>query len=106
MIEVICKTDLDLFNEKWPEEMPAVPNVGDEIMSRTKWGHFQLTLQVTNVTWEYHDYRKKYVPHIELHMNNFQRKLPAKKPGEADGSIVAFYEWYAPLVGKTVGAFI
>lgn len=114
MIRINCHTNLDLAYEKWPELLPAVPRVGDEIQSKANYRGFQLTLQVVGVVWESH--RKKttdpnydysfddWIPRIELHMTDFQRRLPSKK-GET-GSIVAFYEWYAPLVGRTVSSFI
>jgi hypothetical protein len=66
-------------------------------------------LQVVAVRWE-HDgspYESDdYIPHIELHMTEYQKRLPGKTPGAAAGSITAFYEWYAPLVGRSVGSFI
>lgn len=53
MTPVTCKTNLDLHHsESWPTELPAVPNVGDYIVSARKWGVFQLRLKVTSVTWE------------------------------------------------------
>jgi hypothetical protein len=107
-MRVTCRTNLDLSNEEWPDELPAVPRVGDYIQSATKHatkhGHFQLELQVCRVTWQ--STRIGWVPEIELHMTQFQRGLPAKSPEAADGSITAFYEWYAPLVGREASAFI
>jgi hypothetical protein len=105
-MQVHCHTNLDLFNEEWPSELPAVPNVGDHIQSRTKHGHFQLELKVCRVTWEYNENASAYVPKIELHMSDWMKGLPSKRKGAANGSITAFYEWYAPLVGRSVGAFI
>ena len=32
-MEVHCHTNLDLANEQWPRNLPAVPRVGDEIES-------------------------------------------------------------------------
>ena len=53
MIPVTCKTNLDLHHsESWPTELPAIPNVGDYIVSARKWGVFQLRLKVVSVTWE------------------------------------------------------
>jgi hypothetical protein len=105
-MRVHCHTNLDLSNEQWPTELPAVPNTGDHIVSRTKHDRFQLELQVCRVRWEYSEHYKEYIPTIELHMSDWMKRLPAKKPGAADGSIQAFYEWYAPLVGRSVGAFL
>lgn len=102
---VHCRTNLDLANEKWPTDMPVVPNVGDHIQSKTKWGVFQLTLKVVRVTWKYSDYYDWY-PEIELHMTDFQCGLPCSKGKDCTGSIRAFYEWYAPLIGRSVSSFI
>jgi hypothetical protein len=34
MIDVICRTNLDLDHERWPTKLPAVPAVGDRIQGR------------------------------------------------------------------------
>jgi hypothetical protein len=104
MIPVICHTNLDLAGECWPTALPAVPSVGHHIQSRTSHDGFQLQLQVVRVTWEYA--RGVYFPHLELGMTETQKKLPATTRGAETGSIVAFYEWYAPLVGQSVSSFI
>lgn len=106
MIKVYCHTNLDLANERWPSELPALPRVGDIIESATKHGEFVLRLKVCQVTFQYNNMSKEWYPSIELHMCDWMKSLPGKRPGAADGSIIAFYEWYAPLVGKSVGAFI
>jgi hypothetical protein len=107
MIEVRCRTNLDLRGEQWPTELPAVPRVGERIQSKTKHNNnFRLQLEVCAMTWEYNEFSGNYVPNIELHMTSFHRGLPAKKEGAATGSMWAFYEWYAPLVGTTVHAFL
>jgi hypothetical protein len=115
-MKVYCHTNLDLAGEEWPTELPALPNVGDEIRSgiihsRENGDEFQLTLQVVKISWvklTSHTTTFWY-PEIELHMTDWQRKLPAKDNQDgriADGSITAFYQWYAPLVGRSVGSFI
>lgn len=106
MIPVHCHTNLDLAFEDWPTELPAVPRVGDLIRSRTKHGAFRLSLQVVRVSWECSSFDDDYVPNIELHMTETQKSLPASREGAAQGSIVAFYEWYAPRVGRSVSSFI
>jgi hypothetical protein len=94
------------MSEQWPEKLPAIPNVGDYITSQWKQKNgFRLELQVCRITWEYDSLNDEYIPEIELHMTKFQKGLPSRK-GAADGSITAFYEWYAPKVGKSVGNFI
>lgn len=115
-MRVRCRTNLDLYGEIWPEDLPAVPRVGDEIESATVWsGKFQLSLQVVSVTWKMAGARpgKQYgewYPEIELHMTTFQQRLTCRRRDQGcdccTGSITAFYEWYAPLVGRTVGSFI
>jgi hypothetical protein len=110
-MKIICTTNLDLRGEQWPDELPSVPRVGDRIQSATRWkrssGYFQLELQVVSVTWKK---GLEWVPVIELHMTDFQRRLECRRKSDGcdccTGSITAFYEWYAPLVGKSVGSFI
>lgn len=91
MPRIYCHTNLDLFNEEWPTELPELPREGDEIESMTKHGFFRLSLRVNAVRWRYT--HTGYFPHIELH-------------DRMSRSIGAFYKWYAPLVGKSVLAFI
>jgi hypothetical protein len=113
-MQVICRTNLDLRGESWPNELPAVPNVGDHVRSATKHGTFQLELQVVRVTWkEITDpliLMKEWVPEIELHMTNWQQQIICAAHPDgckcSKGSICAFYHWYAPLVGTTASAFI
>lgn len=52
MIKVHCRTNLDLHDEKWPKELPAVPNIGDKIQSATKHDKFQLELEIVSITWK------------------------------------------------------
>jgi hypothetical protein len=110
MIAVYCFTNLDLHHEEWPTFMAAVPNVGDCIQSKTKHGVFQLQLQVVSITWKWFVRHSEQIsgfyPEIELHMTEGQKRYRSKDPEAADGSITAFYEWYAPKVGRTVGSFI
>lgn len=104
MIPVVCRTNLDLSGEKWPDRLPVVPRVGDRIASAVMHGSFQLELEVVAVTWR-PIYDRGWVPYVELHMTSWQRSLLPRTVGEP-GSIRAFYEWYAPLVGRTVSSFI
>jgi hypothetical protein len=92
-MKVICKCALDI-QEEFPTELPVVPVVGQKIMSATKHGKFQLCLDVVAVTWIPSRLDKgEWIPEIELH-------CLSKK------SIMEFYQWYAPLVGKNISAFI
>lgn len=111
-MKVFCRTNLDLSNEEWPNDLPAIPSVGDRIQSKTKHGHFQLELQVSSITWRsFNNYNGEsyWAPEIELHMTTFHKGLYPKDNKDGNigvGSITAFYQWYAPLVGKSVGSFI
>lgn len=117
-MKVVCRTSLDLENERWPDELSAVPSVGDYIESSTVHRNgFRLELKVVRVTWKnitlYNHYdgkeEKKYIPHIELHMTDYHARLIPDEdrfPDACQGSITAFYCWYAPNVGRSVGAFI
>lgn len=106
-MKVVCRTNLDL-REQWPDQLPTLPNIGDHIQSRTKHGIFQLSLRVCRITWRWSDSPmwNDWYPEIELHMTEFQQGLPCSLGPESKGSLVAFYEWYAPLVGKHKSAFI
>ena len=95
-IPIHCRTNLDLAGEKWPRSLPIVPRVGDNIESLTKHGNFRLSLRVAAVNFRAKsEFRleETHTVEIELH-DKFQR------------SIRDFYEWYAPLVGKSVSSFI
>ncbi len=94
MISIHCRTNLDLFGEQWPTELPSVPCMGQRICSKTRHQSFRLRLEVICVTWEYSEHREIWLPHIDLH--DYHKGW----------SIADFYEWYAPLVGKGVSAFI
>lgn len=90
-MKVKCRTNLDLHYEVWPDDLPAIPRVGDLIESCVTHNKtFKLRLEVYSVTW-----RQNQEPEIELHIPNYRQ-----------WSIAQFYEWYAPLVGKSVHAFI
>lgn len=117
-MRVVCRTNLYLNGEQWPRDLPAVPRVGDSIQSATEWRDgFHLELQVVGVTWRRSvamgfgpGSPPEWYPEIELHMTDWQRRIVcADRPNGcdcADGSICAFYHWYAPLVGRSVASFI
>jgi hypothetical protein len=92
-MRIQCFTNLDLFNESWPEELPIMPVIGQQIESKTHHGDFHLSLEIVNIVWKYNEYNDEYYPRIELH-DHFKR------------SIRKFYEWYAPLVDKRVSYFM
>jgi hypothetical protein len=110
-MKVCCHTNLDLQNEVWPVELPCLPAVGHTIVSRTRHAvrrhsQFQLELQVVSIKWEFSNITNEWLPVIKLHMTEWQKHLPGEGEGVQDGSITAFYQWYAPAVGKSVGSFI
>jgi hypothetical protein len=102
-MKIICHTNLDLIYEVWPTELPCVPRVEEEIQSKIKHGDFILSLQVVKVRYV-HFKNNEWIPHIELHMTEFQKRLTSINADT--GSITAFYEWYAPLVNRSVSSFI
>lgn len=114
-MNVHCRTNLDLWNEEWPTMLSALPHVGDQICSKTihknttkEGSEFQLKLEVVRITW-IPDSSGFWRPEIELHMTDFHKTLSLmdeKFPTYERGSIRAFYNWYAPLVGKSVSYFI
>ena len=99
MISVSCRTNLDLEREEWPTKMVALPSIGHRIKSKKVHkrpsGNFQLELEVYAITWEYDSFSDCWKPEIELHV-----------PKIRNWDLVQFYQWYAPLVGKSVEAFI
>lgn len=115
-MRIYCRTNLDLRGEQWPTDLPAVPRVGDCIQSATEWKDgFHLELQVVAVTWKCSvamgftpGSLPEWYPEVELHMSEFHQKLRCCREGCgcSQGSICAFYEWYAPLVGRSVPAFM
>lgn len=112
-IKVICHTNLDLFNEEWPAELPVRPVAGDKITSKTKhpqyhkdihgnskggqpFTYHSLTLEVRSVRF-LPDQTGNYRLEVELHTTGVWK----------DRSIRDFYKfYYAPMVNKRVSYFI
>jgi len=84
-MKVHCHTNLDLWNERWPTDLPAVPVEGQMIESMVSCGRFRLSLKVVNVTWKYSS--TGYYPQIELH-------------DCVERSITNFHKWYSAAVGR------
>lgn len=94
MIYVNIKTNLCLFNEVWPEFLPCLPNVGDEIESMTRRTNgWILALKVVAIRWKQMN-DNTYYPEIELSLI------------QSMWSLRDFYNWYAPIVGKSPSYFI
>ncbi len=92
MIKITCFTNLDLRAEQWPEELPERPIVGDIIQSAVERNGFRLQLKVVRVRW------------VVTRAGNWRCEVELSD--WLDRSVAEFYEWYAPKVGSTVGAFI
>jgi len=71
-MKVHCRTNLDLRGEEWPTEMPALPNIGDHIVSAVERKGVHLRLKVCQITWQaklvdrYTNASKVWIPEIEL----------------------------------------
>ena len=97
MVKVSCRTNLDIkhYHEKWPDELPERPMVGDIIQSAMKWTRvdaegtteFQLELRVCCVTWKKKRVDMsgvvKWIMEVELHL-----------PEHRFASINDFNKWY------------
>ncbi len=109
-MEITCKTNLDLFNEVWPTELPCRPMKGDYIQSSTEHPQYRkdenglllggmpthycsIELEVGSITFEYDG--DNYVCCVELHDKSFYKR-----------SLLDFYKYYAPIVNKSVSYFI
>lgn len=86
MIDIKCYHDLELPNEVFPTELPAVPAVGDLIGSKTQYpdGIF-VELEVKRVRWLHDGF--DWLPCVELWV-----------PSNFD-SHAAFYEHYESILG-------
>ncbi len=93
-MKVRCFTNLDLYQEEWPTDLPCLPQVGNEIDSLTKHinGSYPLRLEVVAIRFV-QNHNGEYIPEIELHTRKFK-------------TIRAFYEWYAPAVNRSIVCFI
>lgn len=99
MIKTVFRTNLDLINEEWPNQMPAVPEIGHLIRSKTRWSTgFQLRLEVCSVTWIYsenvwpgniHTPKGDWVPEIELGIPKYKKM-----------SVSDFFKWYTRLTKR------
>lgn len=86
-MRVHCRTMLELPDEEWPVDLPAVPSVGDYICSKTVWQHgFRLCLRVCAIIWV--NQSDVWQPEIELHDGRRRTRRQ-------------FYKWYAPLIGRS-----
>lgn len=111
MISIRCRTNLDLLPcEKWPDELEALPRVGDIIESAHAWDKVHLQLTVASVRWEHRkgkqDLGNRYGPaqivEIDIWMPIIELHLP---PRHFD-NLHHFYDWYGKLTGKGKSYFI
>lgn len=90
-MHVSCRTSLDdvSVNEKWPDELPACPRPGDYIQSATKYGLFQLELEVSHITWVKGIHSRLFIDSGEWYP---VIELIDKKSWNR--SIIDFHKWY------------
>ena len=72
MIRIVCRTNLDIEPfEKWPNELPCVPRVGDKITSVRKGTKTKgVTLQVCGVHWRPNKIGR-WIPYVEMTFPSF-----------------------------------
>lgn len=89
-VKVFCRTNLDLERERWPDQLPFRPNVGDSIESQTAWqGIRHLRLKVVAVTFTFRDIDREYwYAEVELHLPDHFK------------TISEFETWYGKLTGS------
>jgi hypothetical protein len=104
-MQVICHTNLDLDSrEIFPDSLPALPHVGDEIASGHKWENgVSVHFKIVSITWKMdpqivteHGINRAWFPHIELHLTSYWEKQ----------SLRDFYIWYGAVTGRGASAFI
>lgn len=136
MIPVHCHTNLDLVNsaECWPEELPAVPNVGDLIESAYKWKWYRtphhneyirqqvltneipadycqgpfnahLELEVVRVVWISTTNEFMAAPSYQGPVQ-WMPKIELHLPKGRFENLIAFYEWYGEITSKGRSYFI
>jgi len=90
MIDVICRTNLDLSPaEKWPTRLQALPSVGDRIGSAHEWGcRVRLYLQVVGIKWK---------PRKELDLVEWHPEIELHLPNGRFQTIAEFEEWYEKI---------
>ena len=108
-MKVQCFTNLDLLPgaERWPEELPACPAVGDLIQSGTVWKRpdegikCNLELVVCQITWMHRiGDGFKNTP-----IDNWYPRIEMTVPSRFL-NLRQFYEWYAKITGNSVSRFI
>ena len=111
MPQVNFRTNLDLANETWCAA--DVPRIGDRVRSMTvheygldpkthnQFKHrvpFRLELEVVRVTWE--------ATFVEVELHHCHKVFNEAEGKMVKSSVTQFYDWYAPLVGKSISSFI
>ena len=89
-IPVVCRSNLDLRNEEWPKELPAVA-VGQLIQSRKKMQHGggPLELEIVRITWKLRTY-PGHGPSISQTYAEVELHLPKGRYQ----SVAQFELWY------------
>ena len=87
MIPVHCHSNLDLNNEKWPTQLPALPCKGQRIQSaKTHNNDIVVELEVVQITWRYNNLTEQWWVDVELHL-----------PKHRWRNISEFEEWYSKI---------
>lgn len=131
-MKIYCRTNLDLCPaEKWPEELPEVPRVGDLIESGYVWLYYHTTttcqslrlayqrgeisanyqegphkgrleLAVVRVTWVH---QLEGLP-FDSSLHRWIPQVELHLPPNRYANLRDFYEWYGMITGRGVHAFI
>jgi hypothetical protein len=123
VVKIHCRTNLDLVHtsERWPNELPEVPRVGDIIQSANVWkyhpefdgdGGFirflqegQLELAVVQVTWKWLG-KDMWGNAREILEDVWSPEVELNLPPHRFENLTRFHEWYGKITGKGQSAFI
>ncbi|KKL26992.1 hypothetical protein LCGC14_2389690 [marine sediment metagenome] len=92
MIKVACHTNLDVYGEIWPNQLPFRPMVGDRIVSQTKRTLTQLVLEIVNITIRCIDPLER-----NAQTNNYYLDIELHLPKNRWQNINEFQKWYSKL---------
>lgn len=105
-MKVHCRSNLDnLQGEKWPDQLPARPMVGDFIMSATDWGGGRrLRLEICGVTWKYGIVNYIGSSNGTVPLNGWYAEVELHMPRHiaAHRSINDWQAWYADFKNPVV----
>lgn len=132
-MKVSCRTNLDLTPaEKWPDELPTSPHVGDYIESGYEWTYYDTPMYDSDLRQKVlegkiqSDYRAgPYKSRLELavvgihwrvfrntedeldrSINRRYAELELHLPPSRFSNLTDFYEWYGKITMRGKSAFI